>query len=57
MGKTGTTRWIKVKNGKGKYRLVPEKRTGFKKPGPKQRYDGKGRLRRRIRRSPSSLVK
>ncbi|BDC36185.1 DUF5350 family protein [Candidatus Methanoliparum sp. LAM-1] len=57
MGKTGTTRWVKIKNNRGKYRLVAEKRTGFKKPGPNQRYDGKGRLRRRIKRSPSSLIK
>ncbi|VUT23466.1 MAG: hypothetical protein MOIL_00003 [Candidatus Methanolliviera sp. GoM_oil] len=57
MGKTGTTKWVKIRNKKGRYRLVPQKRANYKRPGPNQRRDGKGKLRRRLKRSPQSVIR
>ncbi len=56
MGKTGSVTWIKIKGRKGQTRLVPEKRQKYKKPGPNQKYTSDGKKRRRIARSPKSIV-
>jgi len=56
MGKTGTTQWIKIKGRKGQIRLVPSKYQYYKKPGPNQKYTSDGKRRRRIKRSPKSIV-
>lgn len=55
MGKTGTTQWVKIKGRKGT-RLVPPKYQNYKKPGPNQKYTSDGKRRRRIARSPKSIV-
>ncbi len=56
MGKTGTTQWIKIRGRKGQTRLVPSKYQHYKKPGPNQKYTSDGKRRRRIKRSPKSIV-
>ncbi len=56
MGKTGTTTWIKIKGRKGQTRLVPGKYQHYKKPGPNQKYTSDGKRRRRIKRSPKSIL-
>ncbi|OFV68481.1 hypothetical protein DRN98_00575 [Methanosarcinales archaeon] len=56
MGKTGSIQWIQIKNRKGKIRLVPEGEAKYKKPGPCQRYDSKGAIRRKIARKKSSIL-
>ncbi|MCD6494085.1 MAG: DUF5350 domain-containing protein [Archaeoglobaceae archaeon] len=56
MGKTGSVTWVKIKNRKGQYRLVPTKWQNYKKPGPNQKYTSDGKKRRRIPRSPSSIL-
>ncbi|WP_290901599.1 DUF5350 domain-containing protein [Ferroglobus sp.] len=56
MGKTGTTQWIKIRGRKGQTRLVPSKYQNYKKPGPNQKYTSDGKRRRRIKRSPKSIV-
>ncbi len=56
MGKTGSVEWVQLKHRKGKVRLVPAGESKYKKPGPCQRYDSKGAVRRRIRRKKSSIL-
>ena len=56
MGKTGTTQWVKIKGRKGQTRLVAPKYQNYKKPGPNQKYTSDGKRRRRIARSPKSIV-
>ncbi|MCW7075695.1 MAG: DUF5350 domain-containing protein [Candidatus Syntropharchaeales archaeon] len=56
MGKTGSIHWIQIKNRKGKIRLVPEGESKYKKPGPCQRYNAKGAVRRKIQRKKNSIV-
>jgi hypothetical protein len=56
MGKTGSIKWVRIKNRKGKIRLVPESDSIYTKPGPAQRYTSKGKKRRKIKRSPKSLA-
>ncbi|AEA46527.1 DUF5350 domain-containing protein [Archaeoglobus veneficus] len=56
MGKTGTTTWIKIKGRKGQTRLVPGKYQNYKKPGPNQKYTSDGKRRRRLPRSPKSII-
>ncbi len=57
MGKTGTTKWGRVKGRKGNVILVPESELNYKKPGPGQRYTSAGAKRRKIKRSPKAVVK
>jgi len=56
MGKTGSVQWVKVKNRKGKTRLVPSRWAYKKKPGPAQKYTSDGKKRRKLPRSPNSVV-
>jgi hypothetical protein len=57
MGKTGTTKWGRVKGRKGKVIMVPESELTHKRPGPGQRYTSSGSKRRKIPRSPKAIVK
>ncbi len=57
MGKTGTTKWGRIKGRKGNVILVPESELTHKKPGPMQRYTSSGAKRRKIARSPKAVVK
>lgn len=57
MGKTGTTKWGRVKGRKGNVIMVPEAELAYKRPGPAQRYTSEGKKRRKIKRSPKALVK
>ncbi len=56
MGKTGTTTWIRIKGRKGQVRLVPGKWQHYKPTGPNQKYDSKGKRRRRFKRSQKSIL-
>jgi hypothetical protein len=56
MGKTGTTTWIRIKGRKGQVRLVPGKWQHYKPTGPNQKYDSRGKRRRRLRRSQKSIL-
>lgn len=56
MGKTGSVEWVLIKGRKGQTRLVPKKDMTYKRPGPTQRYDSKGRIRNRIKRSSKSII-
>lgn len=51
MGKTGTTAWTQVKGVKGQVRLVPGKETGYKKPGPNQRFKSGSKLKKATQRT------
>lgn len=57
MGKTGTTKWGRVKGRKGRVIMVPESELTYKRPGPGQRYTSSGAKRRKIARSPKAIVK
>ncbi len=57
MGKTGSVEWVKVKGRKGQIRLVPRKNANTKRPGPAQRYDSSGSMRRKLKRSAKAIVK
>jgi len=57
MGKTGTTKWGRIKHRKGQIILVPEAELTHKRPGPAQRYTSSGAKRRKIARSPKAIVK
>jgi hypothetical protein len=57
MGKTGTTKWGRVKGRKGNVIMVPESELNYKRPGPMQRYTSSGAKRKKIARSPKALVK
>ncbi len=57
MGKTGSVEWVKVKGRKGQTRLVPRKNANTKKPGPAQRYNSSGRMRRKLKRSEKAIAK
>jgi hypothetical protein len=46
MGKTGSVNWMQVKGVKAQIRLVPEKDTEIKKPGPNQRFKGHAVLKK-----------
>lgn len=56
MGKTGSITWIKIKNRRGKIRLVPESEAIYKKSGPAQRFTSSGKKRRKIKRSSKAVV-
>jgi len=57
MGKTGTTKWARVKGRKGHVIMVPESELHYKRPGPAQRYTSSGAKRRKMRRSSKAIVK
>lgn len=56
MGKTGSVEWVQVKGRKGNVRLVKSSKAHKKSPGPNQRYNSNGSVRRKMKRSPSSIV-
>jgi len=56
MGKTGSIEWVQIRGRKGQMRLVPRGDSQAGKPGPAQRYDAKGFLRRIIRRSKKNVL-
>ncbi len=56
LGKTGSVEWIQVKGRKGRIRLVPKSRAATKRPGPGQRYDSAGSVRRKIARSEKAVI-
>jgi len=57
MGKTGTTKWGRIKHRKGTIIMVPESELAYKRPGPMQRYTSSGAKRKKIARSPKAQVK
>lgn len=57
MGKTGSTKWGRVKGRKGNVIMVPESELNYKRPAPAQRYTSSGAKRRKMRRSPKAIVK
>jgi hypothetical protein len=57
MGKTGITKWGRVKGRKGRVIRVPESELTHKRPGPMQRYTSSGAKRKKIARSPKAVVK
>jgi len=57
MGKTGTTKWGRIKHRKGQIIMVPESELAYKRPGPNQRYTSSGAKRKKIARSPKAQVK
>jgi Family of unknown function (DUF5350) len=57
MGKTGITKWGRVKGRKGNIIMVPEAELSHKRPGPMQRYTSDGAKRKKIARSPKAIVK
>lgn len=56
MGKTGSVEWIQIKGRKGKIRLIPKSGAATKRPGPGQRYDSTGHVRRKIARSEKAVL-
>lgn len=56
MGKTGSVEWIQIKGRKGRIRLVPKGEATTKRPGPGQRYDSTGHVRRKIARSEKTVL-
>ncbi|UZE92588.1 MAG: DUF5350 domain-containing protein [Methanosarcinales archaeon] len=56
MGKTGSIEWVQIKGRKGQTRLVPKRDAAAKRPGPAQRYDSSGRIRRQIKRSEKAIL-
>lgn len=48
---------MKIKNRKGKVRLVEHNHVTHKRPGPAQRYSSAGTKRRRIKRSEKVVAK
>jgi len=56
MGKTGSIQWIKIKGRKGQIRKVASSESGYKRPGPLQKYTSSGARRRRIKRSAKALA-
>ncbi|MDI6888252.1 MAG: DUF5350 domain-containing protein [Methanocellales archaeon] len=56
MGKTGSIEWVQIKGRKGQTRLVPKRDATAKRPGPAQRYDSSGRIRRQLRRSEKAIL-
>jgi len=57
MGKTGTTKWGRIKHRKGQIIMVPQSELDYKRSGPAQRYTSSGAKRRKIARSPKAVVK
>jgi hypothetical protein len=57
MGKTGTTKWGRIKHRKGQIIMVPESELTYKRSGPNQRYTSSGAKRKKIARSPKAIVK
>lgn len=56
MGKTGSVEWVQIRGRKGQMRLVPRGESKASKPGPGQRYDSKGFLRRILNRSKKNVL-
>ena len=46
MGKTGSVNWMQIKGVQAQIRLVPEKDSEVKKPGPNQRFKGHAVLKK-----------
>jgi hypothetical protein len=56
MGKTGSVEWHQIRGRKGQMRLVPRGDSQANKPGPGQRYDSRGFVRRIIARAKKNVV-
>ena len=56
MGKTGSVEWYQVRGRKGQMRLVPRGDSAANKPGPGQRYDSQGFVRRVSARTKKNVV-
>ncbi len=56
MGKTGSVEWVQIRGRKGQMRLVPRGDSAAGKPGPGQRYDAKGFVRRILARSKKNVL-
>lgn len=56
MGKTGSVEWVQVRGRKGQMRLVPKGDSAANKPGPSQRYDSKGFVRRVLSRTKKNVL-
>lgn len=56
LGKTGSVEWIQVKGRRGRIRLVPKSDAAAKRPGPGQRYNSTGHVRRKIARSEKAVI-
>lgn len=56
MGKTGSVEWVQIRGRKGQMRLVRRGDSAANKPGPAQRYDAKGFIRRIIARSKKNVL-
>jgi len=56
MGKTGSVEWVQIRGRKGQMRLVSRGDSAANKPGPAQRYDAKGFVRRIIARSKKNVL-
>lgn len=56
MGKTGSVEWVQIRGRKGQMRLVPRGDSNGNKPGPAQRYDSKGFVRRVLSRTKKNVL-
>ena len=56
MGKTGSIEWVQIRGRKGQMRYVPKGESSASKPGPSQRYDSKGFVRRILTRSKKNVL-
>lgn len=56
MGKTGSVEWVQIRGRKGQMRLVPKGDSAANNPGPAQRYDSKGFVRRVLTRAKKNVL-
>lgn len=56
MGKTGSVEWVQIRGRKGQMRLVCRGDSQANKPGPGQRYDSRGFVRRVLARAKKNIV-
>jgi hypothetical protein len=56
MGKTGSIEWVQIRGRKGQMRYVPRGDANSSKPGPTQRYDSKGFVRRILARAKKNVL-
>lgn len=56
MGKTGSVEWVQIRGRKGQMRLVPKGDSPANKPGPSQRYDSRGFVRRILGRAKKNVL-
>jgi hypothetical protein len=56
MGKTGSVEWVQIRGRKGQMRFVCRGDAASNKPGPNQRYDSKGLVRRVLARAKKNVL-